>query len=137
MSVIVLVYPETRKARISIEERQAIVMRLFADKLQEFVMAFFRKYEQATVLYHPFVNGANAMPSPGLDSLAHSIVEHDRDVCLVDLQLGTAFRFQLFLREIRGNEGKIFAWNSVSFRRVAVTAVGKRRLPHAARNHDD
>src|SRR5215470_12847300 len=112
-------------------------MRLLTDKLQEFVVALFREYQQAAVLHHSFVNGANAMPAPRLNTLAHGIVEDDGNICLVDFKFGAAFRFELLLGQIGGYEGEIFARNAVSLRSIAVTAVGKRGLPHSARNHDD
>src|SRR5918995_3937710 len=77
------------------------------------------------------------MPTPRLDPFAHRVVQNDRDVGLVDLELSAALRLQFLLGEIRRNEGEILARNPVSLRRIAVTTVGKSLLTHAARDHDN
>ena len=37
------------------------------------------------------------MPAPGLDAFDHGVVEHNRDVALIDIQLGAAFRLEFLL----------------------------------------
>src|SRR6266540_3086049 len=100
-------------------------------------MTLSRKDQQAAVLHDSFIDGTNPVPSPGLDAFAHRVVQDDRDVGLVDLELGAALRFQFLLGEIRGNEGKILARDAVSFRRIAVPPVGKSLLAHPAGDHHD
>src|SRR6266511_345139 len=100
-------------------------------------MTLSRKDQQAAVLHDSFIDGTNPVPSPGLDAFAHRVVQDDRDVGLVDLELGAALRFQFLLGEIRGNKSEILAGDAVSFRRIAVPPVGKCFLAHTASDHDN
>src|SRR5688572_17746879 len=100
-------------------------------------MLFLGNHEEAAVLDHPLIDRPHAVPTPGLDALAHRVVEDDGDVRLIYLELGAAFRFQFLLGEIRRNKSEVFARDTVSLRRVAVAAVRKCPLPHAARDHDN
>src|SRR5947209_2084639 len=77
------------------------------------------------------------MPAPGLDAFDHGVVEHNRDVALIDIQLGAAFRLEFLLGEIVRDERKVLAWNAIALGRIAVTPVGKTDASHAAGDDDD
>src|SRR5439155_13304012 len=77
------------------------------------------------------------MPPPGLDTFDHGVVENDRDVRQVDIQLGSAFRFQFLFGEIVRNESKIFARDTIALGRIAVASVREADPSHTAGNDDD
>jgi len=61
------------------------------------------------------------VPGPGLDALAHRIVDVDRDVDVFGFVNGqTLFEFQ---RRV-ANDRELLGWDAVPFGRVAVAAKG-------------
>src|SRR4030095_9631381 len=69
--------------------------------------------------------------------LHHCVAANTRDVRVIDVELGAAFCLELFLEEIRADEGEILARDAVALWRVAVASVGETNLAHAARDKNN
>src|SRR5262249_40555502 len=93
--------------------------------------------QQCSAGLYFFIDRAYAMPAPWLDAFDHCVVEDDRDVALIDIQLGAALRFEFLFRQIMGDEGEVFARDAIPFGRIAVTPVRETDSSHPAGNNDN
>ena len=94
-------------------------------------------HEQAALVGDLLVDRPDAMPPPGLDAPRHRVIDHQRDVDVIDVQLGSALGLELFLGQIGRDEREVLARDPVALRGVAVAAVRERDPAHAAGDHHD
>ena len=115
MGEIIFVDPQPREAGIALDDAEAPLERLCPDEAQQIRMIAFGNHDQRAALDELFVDGANAVPTPGLHPFAHRIIQHDRDIGRIDVQFRARFGFQFFFLEIVGDKRKVLARNPVAF----------------------
>src|SRR5581483_9044520 len=134
---VVLIHPQAGQAGVAGEDRQLPVEGLALDPLEQVVRRAPRDDELAGPFDDRVVDRPHAVVGPGLDALAHRVVEHDRDVRLVQIELRAALGLELFLAQVGRDEGEVLAGDAVALGRVAVAPVGERGLALATGDQDD
>ena len=136
MREIVLVDPQAGETGLALDDAEPPVIRLFRNEAQQVRMIALRHHDHRAALDHLLVDRAHAVPTPRLDAFTHRVIEHHRDIRLVNVQLRARFRFEFFLGQIVSDERKILARNPVPLRRVAISPIGHADPAHL-RSDDD
>ena len=117
VGVVVLVHPEAGEANGAFYDGQAEWGILLVHVPDQVVGVLPGSDDQGPVGLRQLVDGLQAVPCPGLDALAHGVIDVDGDVDLRWLVPGKGL-FQFF-RVVR-NDGELFRRDAVALGRVSV-----------------
>ena len=134
VGVVVFVDPETGETHGAGDNRQVIRRVLLVDILDQRGGVLAGGHDQSAARLGQFVDGLEAVPGPGLDSLAHGVIDVDGDIHGGGLINGHALlKFQ---RRI-GYNGELLRRDAVPFGRVSVAAEGRANLAVFAGGEND